>query len=64
MEPTASAELNTKKEPYYYRHTLLLDLEEPDDIRIQEWLLARKNRKTSYSGLIKKALLAMMAETE
>ena len=44
----------------YYRHTLLLDLDDPEDQQIQQWLLSKKNRKNSYSKVIKRAVVAAM----
>lgn len=53
--------MKKKKPAYnYYRHTLLLDLDDPDDVLLNEWLHERKTKKNNFSQQIKKALRAVM----
>lgn len=45
----------------YVRHTLLLDLDNPDDAKIAKWLEKNRTKKNNYNQQIKSALAREMA---
>ena len=48
----------------YATHTIVFDMDDPEEKELFEWMKKRKTKKNSYSVQAKKALKHMMEEDE